>query len=187
MSAEIKIVFTGTVGAGKTTAIASVSDRPPVATDALATDDTGERKPTTTVALDYGEMRLPDGDKLRLYGTPGQRRFRFMWEILAEGALGFVILVDNSRSAPLQDLAGYLDNFRPWIERSAAVVGVTHGECCHGPDLDRYHEFLAEREAAHPVMFTDPRQPRHVLTLMDTLLAALEFSPAAAADGASGS
>jgi len=183
VSAEIKIVFTGTVGAGKTTAIASVSDRPPVATDALATDDTGALKPTTTVALDYGEMRLPDGDKLRLYGTPGQHRFRFMWEILAKGALGFVILVDNTRPSPLEDLAGYLDNFGPWIERSAAVVGVTHGEYCRGPDLEQYHEFISRREAAHPVMFTDPRQPRHVITLMDTLLAALEFSTASA-DGA---
>src|SRR5690606_3823761 len=77
-----KILFTGPVGAGKTTAITSLSDTPPVLTESLASDGTMRRKPTTTVALDYGVMRLSVKDQLHLYGTPGQERFDFMWDIL---------------------------------------------------------------------------------------------------------
>ena len=71
-------------------AIAALSDIPPVSTDAAASDMTKERKASTTVALDYGVMNLPGGEKIHLYGTPGQERFDFMWEILSEGMLGFI-------------------------------------------------------------------------------------------------
>ncbi|WP_245391541.1 GTP-binding protein [Thioflexithrix psekupsensis] len=76
---EIKIVFTGSMGAGKTTAIAAISEIPVINTDVRATDPTTlQRKATTTVAMDYGELTLEDGQKLRLYGTPGQLRFEYM-------------------------------------------------------------------------------------------------------------
>ena len=67
---EHKILFTGTMGAGKTTAIAAVSEIPPMRTDVRNTDDSVS-KATTTVGLDYGELTLDNGEKLRLYGTPG--------------------------------------------------------------------------------------------------------------------
>ena len=76
-----KIVFAGPVGAGKTTAIKSLSDIEVVSTDASATDDVKLMKATTTVAMDYGLMRLDNGYQVRLYGTPGQKRFDFMWDI----------------------------------------------------------------------------------------------------------
>ena len=84
-----KIIFSGTVGAGKSTAIAALSDIPPVATEAVATDETSQLKKTTTVAMDYGVLNLPDGEKVMLYGTPGQERFSFMWDILSEGGIDF--------------------------------------------------------------------------------------------------
>ena len=86
-----KIIFSGTVGAGKSTAIAALSDIPPVATEAVASDETGLIKKTTTVAMDYGVLNLPGGEKVMLYGTPGQERFSFMWEILSEGAIAFLV------------------------------------------------------------------------------------------------
>lgn len=175
-SAEIKIVFTGTVGVGKSTAISAISERPPVATDVGTTDEVSEIKEATTVAMDYGEMRLDDGEKLRLYGTPGQERFRFMWEILARGALGFILLVDNTRPDPLADLDIYLDNFGPWIDATAAVIGVTHWEEGDGPGLDEYYGHLGARGAHHPVLFADPRDPPQVVTLVEALLASLEFA-----------
>lgn len=70
-----KIIFSGTVGAGKSTAINALSDILPVSTEALASDEIAGIKKTTTVAMDYGVLNLPDGEKVMLYGTPGQERF----------------------------------------------------------------------------------------------------------------
>ena len=69
---EHKILFAGPVGAGKTTAIASISDIPVVQTEAKATDDVAMRKANTTVAMDYGTLNLDGVAKIHLYGTPGQ-------------------------------------------------------------------------------------------------------------------
>jgi signal recognition particle receptor subunit beta len=88
---QYKIIFTGPVGVGKTTAIQSISDVPPIKTDAAAGDMTKARKSETTVAMDYGIMHLDDGEKIHLYGTPGQERFDFMWDILSVGGLGLRI------------------------------------------------------------------------------------------------
>lgn len=76
-----KIIFTGPVGTGKTTAISSISDSPVIRTDEQASDMTKDRKQETTVAMDYGVMILGDNERIHLYGTPGQERFSFMWDI----------------------------------------------------------------------------------------------------------
>ena len=84
-SPPLKIVMAGPVGAGKTTFIRSLSEIPVVDTDEIATEDIG--KETTTVAMDFGMLTL-DEIPIFLFGTPGQDRFDFMWEVLCEGALG---------------------------------------------------------------------------------------------------
>src|SRR5512135_399979 len=106
-----KIIFTGPVGAGKTTAVNSLSDIATVRTDKAATDAVLERKPETTVAMDYGLVNLADGVAVHLYGTPGQERFDFMWEILTEGGIGLVLLLDNTRPDPMQDLRFFVGAF----------------------------------------------------------------------------
>jgi DNA polymerase III delta prime subunit len=83
-NAPLKLLFAGPTGAGKTTAIAAISDFPPVSTDVAATDEVASMKEATTVAMDYGEITLAEGQKVFLYGTPGQQRFDFMWKICAE-------------------------------------------------------------------------------------------------------
>lgn len=125
--AQLKFIFTGTPGAGKTTAISAISDFPPVSTDAFATDELSDIKEQTTVAMDFGELTLESGERIGLYGTPGQDRFRHMWEILIRGGLGLIILIDNSRPDPLFDLKIYLDNFRQFILETGAVIGITRG------------------------------------------------------------
>ena len=104
-SQDNKILFAGPVGAGKTTAIAAISDIAPIRTDAKASDMTLHRKAHTTVALDYGMLRLDADTKVHLYGTPGQERFDFMWEIVSRGGIGLILLLDHSRANPMQDLA----------------------------------------------------------------------------------
>ena len=90
----LKLVISGPVGAGKTTFIQSLSETEVIDTDEAASEDIG--KPKTTVALDFGTLTL-DNVPIHLFGTPGQDRFDFMWEILCEGSLGLVLLVAGDK------------------------------------------------------------------------------------------
>lgn len=170
---EHKILFTGTMGAGKTTAISVVSDTAPVVTDVLNTDPT-LIKEKTTVGFDYGELQLASGERLRLYGTPGQQRFAFMWQILATGALGLVIIIDNSRPQPLTDLSIYLENFAALIRDTGCVIGVGRMDSHQQPDLDDYARHLHEQGIICPVIAVDVREREQVLMLIDLLLMQLE-------------
>ncbi|RNL83975.1 GTP-binding protein [Halostreptopolyspora alba] len=101
----LKFLISGGFGVGKTTLVGSVSEVRPLRTEEnLSAAGTGvddiagvERKTTTTVALDYGRITIRDDLVLYLFGTPGQDRFWFMWDELAVGALGAVVLVDTRR------------------------------------------------------------------------------------------
>jgi len=108
MSATYKLVFVGEPGAGKTTCIAALSDIAPVTTDVACTDELALEKATTTVAMDYGELDLGDEGRLRLYGLPGQSRFRFMFDVVREGLLGVIVLVDASAPDAATRLDGTL-------------------------------------------------------------------------------
>lgn len=171
--AQPKFIFTGTPGVGKTTAIEAISEIPLIKTDVPTTDELAERKAMTTVAMDYGEFSLEDGYKIRLYGTPGQKRFEFMWRILIDGGLGLIILIDSERPDPLADLAMYLDDFGDFIADTAAVIGITRLGSA-GPELDAYIELLGERGQIHPVFEVDIRRQEDVLLLIDALLSCLE-------------
>lgn len=174
---ELKFIFTGPPGAGKTTAIASISEIDPVVSDVSTTDELAAVKNATTTGLDFGEIVLDDGQTLRLYGTPGQERFRHMWEILAKGALGLIILCDNSRPDPLADLDIYVTNFSDLISQTGAVIGVNRVDPARGgPSMDDYYAMLEKRDLIMPVMEIDPRQRADVLLLIDTLMTTLEYA-----------
>jgi signal recognition particle receptor subunit beta len=174
---EYKILFTGTMGAGKTTAIAAISEIAPVTTDVQNNDPT-LLKEKTTVGLDYGELTLPSGEQLRLYGTPGQQRFSFMWQILAKGALGLVILLDHSRPDPVADLSIYLSNFAELIAQTGCVVAVGRLAPDEHSALDAYAKCLAEHGVTCPVLSADVRDKHQVLALLDLLLLQLEHQVA---------
>ncbi len=94
---KIKIVIAGPFAAGKTQFINTVSEIKTVATE-RRTSTASEKnvKDYTTVAMDFGKIKIDDQNELYLFGTPGQSRFDFMWEILGEGALGIIVLVDST-------------------------------------------------------------------------------------------
>ena len=115
-SASMKIVVAGGFGVGKTTFVGAVSEIDPLRTEALVTNESEgqddiskvQQKHTTTVAMDFGRITLAENLVLYLFGTPGQRRFWFMWDDLVKGAIGAVVLVDVRR---LDDSFAAVDYF----------------------------------------------------------------------------
>lgn len=176
MPQQYKLIFTGPVGAGKTTAITVLSDTEVLNTDAKATDMTSDRKETTTVAMDYGTMRLDGDSQIHLYGTPGQERFNFMWDILTEGAIGLLLLIDNTRSNPLQDLEFYTQSFREFIEATQLVVGVTRMDELRNLEIEDYAEALSGLNLRAPVFEVDARVKADVSVMVKALMHSLEVS-----------
>src|SRR6187401_1569104 len=107
----VKIVVTGPFSAGKTTLIRTISEITVLSTEKDITDATRSRKAETTVAMDFGRITIDRDLVLYLFGTPGQDRFDFMWEILGEGMIGYLLLVDAEREDSVQEPASILDAF----------------------------------------------------------------------------
>jgi len=110
----VKIVVTGPFSAGKTEFIQSISEIDVVATEKKISRAEERVKDQTTVAMDFGRITIDDELVLYMFGTPGQRRFDFMWEILAEGMLGFVVLLDSVRPETFREAHSILDTFRSY-------------------------------------------------------------------------
>lgn len=168
-----KIIFTGPVGAGKTTAIRSISDIGIVTTDEQASDMTKSRKAATTVAMDYGMIKLGENERVHLYGTPGQERFNFMWDILTAGGIGLVLLIDNSRKDPQQDLKFYTHAFRDFIASQQLVVGITRMDTHRVPNVNDYRHWLDQLKIKAPVFEVDARKRDDVSLLIQAMLMSL--------------
>lgn len=130
---SVKVVVAGGFGTGKTTLVGSVSEIRPLTTEEVLTrasvgiDDVAgvEDKNTTTVALDFGRITISDDIVLYIFGTPGQDRFWFMWDELAHGALGAIVLVDTRR---LDASFSAIDYFERRGVPFLAAVNMFYGE-----------------------------------------------------------
>ncbi len=119
----VKIVVTGPFNAGKTEFIRSVSEIDVVSTERKLSNSTERMvKESTTVAMDFGRITVDDDLVLYLFGTPGQRRFDFMWEILSEGMLGFVVMVDSTRPETFREARSILETFRAYAPTPYVVA-----------------------------------------------------------------
>jgi signal recognition particle receptor subunit beta len=118
----VKIVVTGPFSAGKTQFIQTVSEIDVVSTERKITSESERIKERTTVAMDFGRITVDDDLVLYLFGTPGQKRFDFMWEILSEGMLGFVVLIDSVRPETFREARTILDTFRAYAPTPYVVA-----------------------------------------------------------------
>src|SRR3954469_9160288 len=160
----VKIVVTGPFSAGKTTLIRTISEITVLSTEKDITDETASRKSETTVAMDFGRITIDRDLVLYLFGTPGQERFDFMWEILGEGMLGYVVLVDAEREDSLQEAAGILGAFRR-MARVPYVVALNRSAGVDQDDERRIRELLDLRPdvALLPCDATDKESVKAVL------------------------
>jgi uncharacterized protein len=131
----MRLVVTGPVGAGKSTFIRSVSEIEVVDTDRQATDETAALKPKTTVAFDFGRLQFGPEMALHLYGTPGQSRFDFMWDILIKQAHAYVLLVAAHRPAELR-YARRIATFMNHRRQLPMIVGLTHMDSPNAWQMD---------------------------------------------------
>jgi uncharacterized protein len=174
----VKILVAGPFGVGKTTLIDSVSEIRPLHTEEHLSEASAEvddlagvrEKTTTTVAIDFGRLSLPGGVVLYLFGTPGQERFRALWDDIAHGALGALVLVDSRRIDASFDVLGL-------VEESGLPYAVAFNAF---PDAPRHHGEAQLRraldlEAGTPMVTCDARDADSsidaLLALVDHLIA----------------
>jgi len=119
---SVKMVVTGPFNAGKTEFIRSVSEIDVVSTERRISSQAERVKDSTTVAMDFGRISIDDDLVLYLFGTPGQKRFDFMWEILSEGMLGFVVMVDSTRPESFREARSILETFHAYAPTPYVVA-----------------------------------------------------------------
>lgn len=160
----VKIVVTGPFSAGKTTLIRTISEITVLSTETDITDASRSRKAETTVAMDFGRITIDRDLVLYLFGTPGQERFDFMWEILGEGMLGYILLIDASRTDSLEQAVGILAAFRK-MARVPFVVALNHTDDLDPLEEDRVRAVLelAEDTPVVPCDATDRESVKSVL------------------------
>ena len=160
----VKIVVTGPFAAGKTTLIRTISEITVLSTEKDITDHTRSRKSETTVAMDFGRITIDRDLVLYLFGTPGQDRFDFMWEILGEGMLGYILLVDSERQDSLDEAVGILAAFRK-MARVPFVVALNRSSGVAPDEEQKVRDVLAldEEVAVVPCDATDRESVKAVL------------------------
>ena len=160
----LKILVAGGFGVGKTTLVTALSEIPPLLTEETMTsasigiDDTAvvPDKHTTTVAMDFGRITVDESLILYLFGTPGQDRFWFMWDELARGSVGAVVLVDTRR---LEDCFPAVDYFEALDVPFVVACNLFDGVATHHP---REVREALRVPANTPVVLCDARRKSHV-------------------------
>ena len=174
----VKMVVTGPFNSGKTQFIQSVSEIDVVSTERKISSDAERIKENTTVAMDFGRITVDADLVLYLFGTPGQKRFDFMWEILSEGMLGFVVMVDSTRPETFREAKSILESFRAYAPTPYVVAAnkQDHDEAWPIEDL-RIALRLAPEIKLIPCVATDKEKVKTVLLeLLYSILAEMETS-----------
>jgi hypothetical protein len=169
----VKIVVTGPFGAGKTTLIRTISEITVLSTERELSSAAEARpdKAQTTVAMDFGRIGIDSDLVLYLFGTPGQDRFEFMWEVLGEGMLGYVLMLDNSRPESVTEARTILAAFRR-MAPVPFVVAVNRSDGL-GPDDEMKVRVDLDLEPSIPIVPCDATDKASVKTVLLALLHAV--------------
>jgi uncharacterized protein len=173
-----KIAIAGNVGAGKTTFIRSISEIEVVSTERSATDGVASLKKDTTVAMDFGKLTLNETQVLHIYGTPGQSRFDFMWEIIIAKAHAWVMLVDAHRPEDFRSCRQIL-SFMTRKVQIPMIIGLTHMDCEGAWETEDIALALGYRHADRRplIVSVNAEEPRSVARCLMVLLQQM-LSPA---------
>jgi len=173
----VKMVVTGPFSAGKTEFIRSVSEIDVVSTERkISSIEEKSVKQATTVAMDFGRITVDEDLVLYLFGTPGQKRFDFMWEILSEGMLGFIVMVDSTRPETFREARSILETFRAYAP-TPYVVSANKQDRSDAWDLDdmRHALRLDSKVKLLGCVATDRNTVKNVLLeLLYSILAEME-------------
>lgn len=118
----VKMVITGPFSSGKTEFIGAISEIDVVSTERKISSSAEQVKEQTTVAMDFGRITVDEDLVLYLFGTPGQRRFDFMWDILSQGMLGFVVMVDSTKPETFREAKRILETFESYASTPYVVA-----------------------------------------------------------------
>jgi len=165
-----KVVVTGAFNAGKSVFISTASDIPVVSTERRISDDLADVKETTTVAMDYGQVTIDDS-LFHLYGTPGQERFDFMWDILAREMDAFLVLADSADRSSLTIARRILRGFRRKSKVPFLVVA-TKQDARRALSPGKMASSL--KLAPSQVVPCDPRERSSVIETLRQLVSILE-------------
>lgn len=171
----IRIVVTGSVGAGKTSLIRTISEIEVVDTDKRTTDEVAEIKTSTTVALDFGRLTFAPNQAMHLYGTPGQLRFDFMWDILISKAHAYILLVNARRPQDFRHGRRIL-NFMKQRVQIPMLIGLTHTDC---PDAWETEDVaialgILDQATRPPLMIVNPTERASVFQALIVLVEQLQ-------------
>ena len=174
---EFKILFAGPTGAGKTTAIGTVSDISVVSTEvprsSLDIESTNSQlipKNTVTIGIDYGEFSFDAHTRVRLYGVPGQARFEFLWDLIHKGASGTIILFDITSNAFTNEVLFFIKRFRDVLLTDKCIIGISKYSDACSDRVTELLELLSNSRIDVPVIAVDIRDKGDVLKLLSMLI-----------------
>lgn len=169
-----KLVFAGPVGAGKTTAIRSLSDVAPVSTEMPLTDGAMGEKTTTTVAMDFSPVLLDDGTPLHIYGLPGQEHFAHMRPIVMAGAVGVIVVLPGDSLRIAHECEHWIRAIRDIDADAGLVIGITRTDLAPAFRMDAVRQAVRRCGRPIPVFTFDARDREQTAHLVQALLLSLD-------------
>lgn len=165
---QFRLIFAGTFGVGKTTALRAISEIEVVDTDVQSSEISEAQfqagKKTTTVGFDYGELTLEDSTKIALYGLPGQERFNQMWEMLLSGNVGVILWLYGDVEGALEECKSWLDIlYQHQATRFLTVVVTRLPQPTPNHLLQPFRDFVKHYNPYAPVISADPRNRNQVI------------------------
>lgn len=164
---ENKILFTGPLGVGVSTAIKNISDIPP-ATKKEKINNAEHNE--ATVEMDYGILKLDTGDQIQLYGAPDRETVNLVSESLDKNYIGMILLINNTDVEPVRCMLQNVEHYQELVDEEAIAVGLTKYDDTPTPDINEFHIALREKKLNIPVFSVNIHDRDDIITLIKALL-----------------